>query len=643
MSAPETPFSGLSICLMRPRTGLILLFLVLAVLPALIARTTPLRPDNIVIAPQIPAADRSDGNRVFLEHAEKLFKQTEDSFMILTGDVVFTKGPMIMKCDSCHYFAETESMNAFGNVSMEQGDTLFVFADELNYNGPDEIATLYADPGKKVRLINRNVELTTDIFVYDLGLDLGYYEVGGTLTDPSNRLTSQYGEYAPSTKEANFYTNVHLNSRNESDTLDIYSDTLYYNTDTHIAELHSPSEVVNARGTIYTRLGVYDTDSDRTTLFDRSLVVTNQGQTLTADTIYYDRNAGYGEAFGRMVLTDTTHHAELHADYGYYDELADSSFCTGNALIKEYSQGDTLFLHGRYINTARRIDSLKIEADTIAGTPEYLRIDTTHVAVLYPRVRFFRSDLQGVCDSMRFTQADSMLRMYINPVVWSDQRQIFGNIIEVHMNDSTIERAILPDQGFTAEHIEGDHYNQLSGKEMVARFVDGELRFLDISGNVEIISYPEESDSTINKIVNAESSFLSATFRGRTTEKIIMWPQTTGAVTPLFLAKKGIFFLPKFKWFADMRPTSPLDIFIVPKAMEELMTSLGRTIPEIKLVPRAILDERPDGLLPQTSAETTDTQAAPPMPATPPATPAPPVIPEAPVSVDEGDLKRISN
>ena len=87
------------------------------------------------------------------------------------------------------------------------------------------------------------------------------------------------------------------------------------------------------------------------------------------------------------------------------------------------------------------------------------------------------------------------------------------------MNDSTIERAILPDQGFTAEHIEGDHYNQLSGKEMVARFVDGELRFLDISGNVEIISYPEESDSTINKIVNAESSFLSATFRGRTTEK----------------------------------------------------------------------------------------------------------------------------
>ncbi len=92
--------------------------------------------------------------------------------MILTGDVVFTKGPMIMRCDSAHYFSETESMDAFGNVSMEQGDTLFVFADELNFDGVSEVATLYADAGKKVRLINRDVELQTDVFIYDLKYDL---------------------------------------------------------------------------------------------------------------------------------------------------------------------------------------------------------------------------------------------------------------------------------------------------------------------------------------------------------------------------------------------------------------------------------------------------------------------------------------
>lgn len=547
--------------------------------------------------------------------------------MILVGDVVFTKGPMIMKCDSCHYYSESESLDAFGNVSMEQGDTLFVYADELQFDGRSEIATLYADFGKKVRLINRDVTLETDIFVYDLGIDLGYYETGGRLTDPSNELTSLYGEYAPSTKEANFYTDVHLNSRNSTDTLDIFSDTLYYNTATHIAELHSPSRVINARGTVYTRLGVYDTDGNRTTLFDRSTVVTSQGQTLTADTIFYDHPSGFGEAFGDMVLTDSAHKVEIRGNYGYYDQTIDSAFITGRAILKQYADSDTLWLHGRYIEAFRIISTTEVtpraeSADSVMTLvrADSLRTDTTHVAVVYPRVRFYRRDMQGVCDSMRYTQADSMLRMYVNPVVWNEDQQIFGNIIELHLNDSTVEEAILPDQGFAAQLIEHPHYNQISGKEMHAYFNNSELRRLDISGNVELIMYPEESDSTINKLVSAESSFLTATFKGRTPDYIKMWPETTGHATPLFIAKKSLYYLPKFKWFGDMRPTSPEDIFIVPEAMEQAMLDAGRPATVRTYTPRAVLHQRPDATLRETEprplpdlipTDSTSTQAAP--------------------------------
>ncbi|MDE6121199.1 MAG: hypothetical protein K2F63_05365, partial [Muribaculaceae bacterium] len=329
-------------------------------------------------------------------------------------------------------------------------------------------------------------------------------------------------------------------------------------------------------GVIYTSRGVYDTDSSRVHLYDRSTVVTNQNQTLTADTIFYDRGIGYGEAWGDMVLTDSAHQAQVLGDYGFYDELRDSSFVTGHALLKEYSQGDTLWLHGRFIETFRSLDTVRLAADTLRGTPASERIDTTHVAVVYPRVRFFRSDMQGIADSMRFTQRDSALRMYHNPIVWSEDRQIFGNVIELFLNDSTIERAKLPDQGFTAQHIEGDHYQQLSGKEMTAYFEGGEMRRLDINGSVEIIMYPEEADSTINKIVNAESSFLRAYFRGRTTEHVKMWPETTGTATPMFLARRNLYFLPKFRWFEGVRPESPEDVFVVPEAMEELMRSTGR-------------------------------------------------------------------
>ena len=548
-------------------------------LPALVLFAAPevKRPE---IRPTVPTADRSAGNRVFLEHANLLRKAETDSFMVLVGDVMFTKGPMIMRCDSAHYFAETESMDAFGNVSMEQGDTLFVYADELNFDGITEIATLYADPGKKVQLINRDVMLETDVFVYDLGIDLGYYEVGGTLTDPSNTLTSLKGEYVPSTKEANFYVDVHLNSRNSTDTLNIFSDTLYYNTNTHIAELLSPSTVINARGTIYTSYGIYDTDSNRSTLYNRSTIVTNGGQTLTGDTIFYDRGTGIGEAFGKVEAADSAHKAAIFGDYGYYNEFADSTFVTGHAEMRHYGDPDTLYLHARYMQSFRHIDSTLIAADTVAGTPEWTRFDTTHIAVAYPRVRFYRRDMQGICDSMRFTEADTMLRMFVSPIVWSEDRQIFGNIIELHLNDSTIDTATLPDQGFTAQHIEGDHYNQLSGKKMIATFEDGQMRRLDIDGNVEIIMYPEEADSTINKMVNAQSSFLLAMFKGQTTELIKMWPETTGAATPLFLATKSNLFLPKFKWFEGMRPTDRFDIFTIPQAMEELMRTAQRPTPQ---------------------------------------------------------------
>ncbi|MCI9055247.1 MAG: hypothetical protein HFJ87_08920 [Muribaculaceae bacterium] len=517
------------------------------------------------------------GDVVVLDRADKLHKQQSDSFMIVSGNVRFIKAAMIMDCDSAHFFPETESFDAFGNIKMQQGDTLFIYADELNYDAPARIATLYADPGKKVRMINRDVTLETDIFTYDLGIELGYYNTGGVLYDSQNRLISQEGEYMPQTKDANFYLDVRLFSHGKTDTLVIYSDSLFYNTNSKISVLRSPSEIINKRGTIYTTDGLYDTALDTAALYERSLVSSPEGRTLTADTIYYDRVSGLGQCFGYMIMTDSARQASLQADYGFFNQATDSAYATGHLIIKEYSQGDTLYLHGRQLNAYRVFDTITIPAipaDTLAGTPEIAesqRVDTNNVADIWPRVRFYRSDVQGVCDSMRVTSADTTLRMYVHPVVWSEERQIFGNIIELHMNDSTIDEARLPDYGFTAQRVAEDYYDQIAGKEMIARFDNGELKTLDISGNVELILYPEEADSTFNKMVNAESSTLTARFKGRTTEYIKMWPETTGRATPLFLLRKSMLFLPKFRLFEGIRPVSPADVMTVPEAMDMLM------------------------------------------------------------------------
>lgn len=528
-------------------------------------------PDNSPIRPTIPTANRYQRDKVFLERADELTMREGTDFQLVVGNVEFRKGDMFMYCDSAHFYDTDNSLDAFGNVRMEQGDTLFVYADELSYNGNKELAELFAAPGKKVRLINRDVMLETDVFNYDMAINLGYYNVGGVLTDKQNRLESIEGEYSPDSKDANFYGQVHLNSHSQRDSLDIYTDTLLYNTGTHVAELVCYSEIINAQGTIFTSNGTYNTDAGIADLYDRSLVVTSTDKTLTGDTLFYDRKRGYGEAFGNMVMTDSVKKTTLKGDYGFYNELTDSAFVTGRTLGMEYSGQDTLYMHGDTIRAFRVIN--EIPADSI----HEVCADTTHYVIVNPRVRFYRADIQGLCDSLTLVQRDSMMYLDIHPIVWSGERQIFGSTIEVHFNDSTADWANLPQFGLMAEAIEEGFYNQLSGKVMKAYFENQDLKHLDVSGNVQAIFLPQESDSTYNKIFNVESSFLAADFNKRQLERMKLWPQTNGTGTPLYLAKKSLYYLPRFKWYGDLRPVSPEDVFNYPDGMAELFA-----VPDLK-------------------------------------------------------------
>lgn len=512
--------------------------------------------DTLAIKPTIPSANRHTEGRVFLERADKLLmdEKVSTEYQVLIGNVQFRKGDMFMFCDSAHFYEASSSLNAFGNVRMEQGDTLFVYADELDYNGADELATFYGDDINPVRLINKDVELETYTFYYDIASNIGYYDNEGKITDAENQLTSGYGQYSPDTKDAEFREHVVLNDIEDKD-FRMTTETLLYNTGTHIARIVSPTTIVTDSATVYSSNGIYNTDMGFSELFDRSLIVTEGGSTLTGDTIYYDQKAGFGEAFGNMVLTDSVRQTMLEGNYGCYFEKQDSAFATNRARILEYSKGDTLYMHG----------------DTIRSY--VLHDDSTHVMTAYPRVRFWRVDIQGLCDSLSFMERDSTLYMHRHPIVWNEARQIFGNVIYVHFNDSTVDWAKLPEFGFTAEHVGEEFYNQLSGKEMLATFVDGNMRRLDVSGNVEVVMLPEESDSTINKIVNSESSFLTADFSAgpMQVERIKMWPDVTGTATPLYLAKKSIFYLSNFQWYEALRPKDKDDIFNIPPEMEALL------------------------------------------------------------------------
>lgn len=558
---------------------------------------------KVVVQPSIHKADHSNRGKVFLEAADSLLKHNDNEYLILIGkkaQVKFRHGDFFMMCDSAHFYDKENSFNAYGNIHMWQGDTLNIYADSLNYLGNDEHAILYAYEGNTVKLINRNVKLETDIFEYDLKEELGFYTTGGVMTDEQNRLESEEGDYSPATKLANFYGNVYLcnNNKTNGKKSEIFSESLHYSTftkianidsdatiisdgstintynadydtNTHLARLLSPSTITNKDGIIYTDNGDYNTSTKIANLYDHSKIHTKDNKVLEGDTLFYDRLNGYGEAYGNMILTDNEKKTKLKGDYGYYNEVIDSAFATGHALALEYSKGDTLYMHGDTVRGFRVINEVVLNPkDSIPTTT----LDTTHLIVANPRVRIYRSDLQGVCDSMTFRQQDSLMVMNKFPIIWSGRnRQILGNIIEVHFNDSIADWARFPETGFASEHIEGEFYNQLSGKKMFATFENGDLKQLNIDGNVMAIYLPLESDSTYNKIVNIESSFLEAHFNEQTLERCKIWSQSNGTVTPLYLAKKTLFYLPKFKWYESIRPKYPMDVFNISPEMEELL------------------------------------------------------------------------
>lgn len=628
-------------------------------------RPKPTRP----IKPVIPGVNRYQQDKIFLEYADSLYKvqnwRDTTERQILKGNVKFRQAGMWMYCDSAYYYPELNSLDAFGNVKMEQGDTLFVYADKLYYEGNERMAKLKNGPSRsKVSLINRDVTLTTDSLDYSLAMELGWYEKWGTIDDKVNKLTSLYGEYSPGTKNADFYHDVVL--VNNENNFTMLTDTLRYNTDTHLARIESTTEIQGANDTIITTQGVYDTQLGNAELLSRSMIIhrdsNNNITTLEGDSIIYDKVTRISRAYMfrdpdkhsmPMVLTDTAHRTTLIGGFGIYNDSTREALATVYPLLMEYSQNDTLFLRAdtirtyivtEMVSTGRRwtssgypekdgvpiikasdftiwLDSVffsivpqlvkaplqllnaviptpkqnkttpkpepVILADSVSDDKQVvsegilsgeenpegvtvgeLKIDSIsapkdsipkipkdfHVALAYHRARFFKQDIQGVADSMVFVERDSMMFMFRKPIVWSGERQVTGNRIDIHFNDSTADWAVLPESGMMSEHVDEDFYNQLAGKTLFATFENQTLKKLEVSGNVETIFLPQESDSTYNRMVTAESSFLTIELDSNKMDRLKMWPEVTGKVTPIFLVKKSEQYLQKFRWWASLRP-----------------------------------------------------------------------------------------
>lgn len=286
--------------------------------------------------------------------------------------------------------------------------------------------------------------------------------------------------------------------------------------------------------------------TEQAELLDRS-VLTNQGKKLVGDSLFYDRIIGYGEAFDNVKMTDSINKNMLTSDYCFYNELTDSAFAMKRAVAIDYSQGpDSLFMHG----------------DTLQLVSYNLNTDSVfRLMKAYHKVRIYRTDVQGVCDSLVYNSKDSCMTMYTDPILWNEGQQLLGEQIKIYMNDSTIDWAHIINQALTVEMKDSIHYNQVSGKEMKAYFINGDMRHIEVIGNVLTAFYPEEKDSTMTGFNCLEGSVLHLYMKDKKMEKGLFIGKSNGTMYPMDQIPSDKLRLPTFAWFDYVRPLNKDDIF----------------------------------------------------------------------------------
>ena len=514
----------------KKRTNILVLLACALVLPFLAQAS------GVFVSDRKPSAD---DKRLYLLHADtwRFDAYEQPDAQRLNGHVKFRHGNMVLSCDSAVYYEAAQSFEAFGNVVLNQGDTLTLKSRRMSYRAESEIA----EAREQVVLTHRGQILKTDSLNYDRYLGIAYYFEGGELWDGKNHLVSDWGEYHTQTRQSVFNFNVLL----RTDRAKIQTDTLRFNNTTRWAHVSGPSNIITDNERIYTERGDYNTRTEEAHLFDRSTVFSKDG-TLQADSIFYDKLTGDAEAFRDVLYTDTINKVILESQYGIYNEQTGYGLAYGRALAKEFSQGkDTLYVH----------------ADTLRLTTENIATDSVRRTLVgYYHARAYRTDMQAVADSLVAYSKDRRLVLFKDPIVWSDERQIVGEEIHAWVNDSTLDSVYVREQALMVERLDSIHYNQVAGQLLRSYFKDGKPVLNCVDGNAMVVNFPLERDSAIIYQNATETARLRMTMENGKMKRL--WaPGSKGTFYVAGLAPQERTFLPSFAWFDYIRPLNKDDIF----------------------------------------------------------------------------------
>lgn len=448
----------------------------------------------------------------------------------LYGKVKFKQKETIMTADSVYRYKETDLLEAFGNVRINQADTVTITGNHALYDGNKRTAKMTGN----VVMKDPRMTLTTPSLDYDLNARTAVYTEGGVIVDPENRLESRIGSYDVTSKMYAFQKDVQVTTKDYK----ITSENMKYNTLSKIVYFQGPTIIKGKQGDLYAEEGNYNTLT-KISNFGRNAYILTEEYRLGGDKLFYDQNTGYGYAEQNVTLRSLKDDVTIRGQVGrYWRERGEAKVYGGGAVMETVLDNDTLFL----------------SADTLYSR-EAKAPDSVSMVFAYPNVKIYKSDLQGKADSLSYNRTDSVMHLNVKPVLWSDGSQIVSDTIHITLRNETIDRMDLYSNAFIASEDTLKNYNQVKGRDMVAFFRDGDIRRVNVSGNGESLYYALQGDTLVTGMNKAICSDIVLKFGEDKLKTISFLVQPDASFIPPHELKEEDEMLPGFKWLSELRPT----------------------------------------------------------------------------------------
>ena len=564
------------------------------------------------------AQESSNGNKIVIVHTDKLsvkksgqekellgniqLKHLETYFyahralitdkrVTATGNIMITQGDTIsIVADSLFYNSTTKEAQLRGNVLLRDKTTT-LSTDILNYDTKtrvasyfnnatiqDSTATLTSKQGfyyaneklahfkDSVVVKGEDFYLESDTLQHSIALKTSYFFGPTNFQSEKNKIYCEGGSFNHALKKSILHTNAILEDderkakadtvkydgvkdfieldyntlyQQPKDSFEITGDYMSYDRINDFYTVKGKSKITKGTYTIQSDDSKYD-GNRKELLFTENVVINNSNHFVFADSVYFNQEQEYAEAFNNIEAIDTLNKLHLKCERLEYNNIGKSIKAYEKSYAYQISNADTLYLGADTLYTYEDTSDLK-GRNIIADN----------------NVKIFKSDIQGICDSLGYTAIDSTLSLMGNPFVWAEGSQFSAEKIDALFSKNKIKSVHLQKKGYIINTMDSLFYNQIKGKSVTAHIVDKNLDNVEVLGNGESLTFVQDDDNHYIGYNKTKCGKMDIRFTAKELKDIYFYLSPEASFLPMpKKATAGETKLKGFFWNLSNRPNS---------------------------------------------------------------------------------------